>query len=235
MAGQNEQKKQRISVFLYVPNLIGYLRIIFAVLSFYDIYESYWTFWIFYSLSATLDMADGFAARALNQTSKFGAVLDMITDRASTTCLIVVLSQFYPKYSLAFLFLIAIDIMSHFAHVYSSLSRGKGHKFTRPDQAYLIRLYYSNRYFLALLCGGNEGFFIMLYMMHFVQGPIIELGPLGSMTVSFALTFVLFMPIMAFKQFMNLIQLKQASVDLVELDENDRDLAEQAVEELKNQ
>jgi len=230
-----EQNQKRISVFLYVPNLIGYLRIIFAILSFYDIYESYWTFWIFYSLSATLDMADGYAARALNQTSKFGAVLDMITDRASTTCLIVVLSQFYPKYSLAFLFLIALDIMSHFAHVYSSLSRGSGHKQTRPDQAFLIRLYYDNRYFLAFLCGGNEGFFIMLYMMRFIQGPIIDLGPLGSMTSAFALTFLFFMPIMAFKQFMSLVQLKQAAIDLVKLDEIDRDAAEKIIKELKKE
>jgi len=209
----------KTSVFLYVPNLIGYTRIIFAALSFYDIHENYWMFYIFYSLSAVLDMADGFAARALNQSSKFGAVLDMITDRASTSCLIVILAQFYPKYTLFFLFLLALDIMSHFAHVYSSLSRGGGHKVTRPDQAYLIQLYYQNRYFLAFLCGGNEGFFIMLYMMHFVQGPSISLGPLGELTFVWALTFLFFMPIMAFKQFMNVIQLKQASIDLVQLDE----------------
>lgn len=34
-----------------------------------------------YFLSSILDVADGQAARALKQTSKFGAVLDMVTDR----------------------------------------------------------------------------------------------------------------------------------------------------------
>jgi CDP-diacylglycerol--inositol 3-phosphatidyltransferase len=34
-----------------------------------------------YSISALLDAADGHAARALGQTSKFGAVLDMVVDR----------------------------------------------------------------------------------------------------------------------------------------------------------
>lgn len=36
---------------------------------------------IAYGISCLLDAADGHAARALNQTSKFGAVLDMVTDR----------------------------------------------------------------------------------------------------------------------------------------------------------
>lgn len=34
-----------------------------------------------YFISCILDVFDGMAARALNQTSKFGAVLDMVTDR----------------------------------------------------------------------------------------------------------------------------------------------------------
>ncbi len=34
-----------------------------------------------YALSCLLDAADGYAARKLGQTSRFGAVLDMVTDR----------------------------------------------------------------------------------------------------------------------------------------------------------
>jgi CDP-diacylglycerol--inositol 3-phosphatidyltransferase len=34
-----------------------------------------------YAVSSFLDVADGQAARRLGQTSKFGAVLDMVTDR----------------------------------------------------------------------------------------------------------------------------------------------------------
>ena len=36
-----------------------------------------------YGISCLLDAADGHAARALGQTSKFGAVLDMVTDRCA--------------------------------------------------------------------------------------------------------------------------------------------------------
>jgi CDP-diacylglycerol--inositol 3-phosphatidyltransferase len=38
-----------------------------------------------YFVSSILDVADGKAARALDQTSKFGAVLDMVTDRSAAS------------------------------------------------------------------------------------------------------------------------------------------------------
>jgi CDP-diacylglycerol--inositol 3-phosphatidyltransferase len=38
---------------------------------------------------------DGWCARKFNQVSTFGAVLDMVTDRVSTACLLVILSQIY--------------------------------------------------------------------------------------------------------------------------------------------
>ena len=40
---------------------------------------------LLYGVSCLLDAVDGMAARALNQTSKFGAVLDMVTDRCVPT------------------------------------------------------------------------------------------------------------------------------------------------------
>ena len=39
---------------------------------------------LLYGASSLLDAADGYAARALNQSSEFGAVLDMVTDRCDT-------------------------------------------------------------------------------------------------------------------------------------------------------
>jgi CDP-diacylglycerol--inositol 3-phosphatidyltransferase len=49
--------------------------------------------------------------------SKFGGVLDMVTDRVSTCGLLVILAQFYPEYSFWFIFLIVLDITSHWFHV----------------------------------------------------------------------------------------------------------------------
>ena len=88
------------NVFLFVPNLIGklsavvtrrplskffagYTRIILAGVSLYFMshHPRYCT--IAYGVSCLLDAVDGQAARALKQTSKFGAGLDMITDRSA--------------------------------------------------------------------------------------------------------------------------------------------------------
>ncbi|RYR22669.1 hypothetical protein Ahy_B03g067974 isoform D [Arachis hypogaea] len=67
------------------------------------------------------DAVDGWAARKFNQVSTFGAVLDMVTDRISTACLLVVLSQVY-KPGLIFLSLLALDIASHWLQMYSFCS-----------------------------------------------------------------------------------------------------------------
>jgi CDP-diacylglycerol--inositol 3-phosphatidyltransferase len=67
-------------VWLYVPNLIGYARIISGLGAFYFSYDSksWLTFFALYFVSYSLDALDGVAARALKQTSRFGAVLDMV-------------------------------------------------------------------------------------------------------------------------------------------------------------
>lgn len=59
----------------------GYTRVILAGLSlhFMSYHPKYCT--LLYGISCLLDAVDGQAARALGQTSKFGAVLDMVTDR----------------------------------------------------------------------------------------------------------------------------------------------------------
>lgn len=87
------------NVFLFIPNIIGrylrpcisyprvnimpagYTRVILAGLSLHymSYHPKYCT--IAYVISCLLDAVDGQAARALGQTSKFGAVLDMVTDR----------------------------------------------------------------------------------------------------------------------------------------------------------
>lgn len=61
--------------------LIGYSRIILAALALHymSYHPKYCT--VLYCISCLLDAFDGHAARALGQSSKFGAVLDMVTDR----------------------------------------------------------------------------------------------------------------------------------------------------------
>jgi CDP-diacylglycerol--inositol 3-phosphatidyltransferase len=73
-------------VALYVPNVFGYLRVI---LSFVGLYVSTTSpvravaIWI---ASALLDLVDGPIARRLDQTSRFGVLLDIAADNVLRAC-----------------------------------------------------------------------------------------------------------------------------------------------------
>lgn len=64
-----------------------------------------------------------------------------------------------------------------------------------------------------MLCLFNEIFFLGLYLCHFDLGPVVVAG-LGVWQI---LTLVAF-PLSMIKQLMNLIQLRQAAIDIAEMD-----------------
>jgi len=198
-------------VYTYIPNYISYIRVVLVVLSFYYIWDNYKAFFVLYAISEILDMADGNAARYFDQCSRFGAVLDMVTDRSSTLALIIVLTHFYTDkvYIYTFLALCSLDLVSHFARLYSQLSSGLGHKVVQKNHFWLLRIYYENKYFLAGMCAGNEGFFLGLYLLHFVNHPLVWLLLVPSAPICFT------------KQLINVIQLVQSMKDIVELDDQE--------------
>ncbi|KAK7043596.1 hypothetical protein VNI00_008207 [Paramarasmius palmivorus] len=162
------------NVFLFVPNLIGYTRVILAALSlhFMSYHPVYST--IAYTISCLLDAFDGYAARRLGQSSNFGAVLDMVTDRATTSCLLCYLSIAYPTYAIFFQFLIALDFSSHYMHMYSSLLTGsKSHKLVTKKVSRILWYYYNDSRVLFLICAANELFFVALYLNKETSRPIM--------------------------------------------------------------
>ncbi|CAB4001771.1 CDP-diacylglycerol--inositol 3-phosphatidyltransferase [Paramuricea clavata] len=207
------------NVFLFVPNLIGYSRIILAFVSFYYMADSPVIFTVCYLLSALLDAFDGHFARLLSQTSKFGAMLDMLTDRCATTCLMVMLSEFFPSYRIVFQFLISLDISSHWLHMYSSLIKGdQSHKISTN---FFLRLYYTSRPVLFIMCSGNELFFVALYFIHFSYGPTVftvNNTPVGLWSLLAYINF----PIFFVKQLISMLHLVTASQDVVAYDVAER-------------
>lgn len=83
------QAERSENVFLFWPNIIGYWRIVLAIASLYYMNLHPRTCSLLYSVSCLLDALDGYAARYLDQSTRFGAVLDMVTDRCTTACLLV--------------------------------------------------------------------------------------------------------------------------------------------------
>jgi CDP-diacylglycerol--inositol 3-phosphatidyltransferase len=103
---------------------------------------------VIYALSYLLDALDGDFARTLNQGTKFGAVLDMVTDRCTTTCLLVFLATAMPRWAMLFQLLISLDLASHYVHMYATLSMGgsgESHKNVDGGRSWLLHLYYSNK------------------------------------------------------------------------------------------
>jgi CDP-diacylglycerol--inositol 3-phosphatidyltransferase len=102
---------------------------------------------LLYSFSCLLDALDGIAARHFNQATRFGAVLDMVTDRCTTSCLLVFLSSAWPRWSLLFQGLISLDVASHYIHMYATLtmgSAGQSHKKVDQTRSRILNLYYSD-------------------------------------------------------------------------------------------
>ncbi len=58
-------------VFWFYPNLIGYLRIIGMILSFYFAMKNWKLSVVCYTIAFIGDVFDGYAARAFNQSMRF--------------------------------------------------------------------------------------------------------------------------------------------------------------------
>jgi CDP-diacylglycerol--inositol 3-phosphatidyltransferase len=163
-----------------------------------------------------LDALDGHAARHFNQTSRFGAVLDMVTDRCTTSSLICFLCVLYPDYVFLFQLLVSLDLASHYMHMYATLQTGgQSHKSVDKESSWLLNLYYTNRNVLFTMCFFNELFYVALYLAYF---PLYDVTFFGYTLSIFSVIAIVSSPFYLFKQSTNVIQLVRASVLLAELD-----------------
>ncbi|KAI8598909.1 hypothetical protein EDD21DRAFT_308743, partial [Dissophora ornata] len=144
-------------------------------------------------------------------------VLSFLHNRCTTACLLCYLALKYPSYALVFQFLIALDVSSHYMHMYSSLTSGaSSHKKISESSNFILRAYYSNNNVLFAFCFANELFFVILYLFSFgyqnsALGKIL-LYPLAALTG----------PICLGKQIINCIQFANASKSLAQLDVEER-------------
>ena len=136
------------NIFLYAANLMDYLRVAFCVYAFYYSKTNPVLFLSFYFVAFVLDMFDGMVARALNQKSKYGATLDMVIDRISTSGLLMVLANFYSDYLHCFVFLMMLDIGSHWLQTHSGFMdanlKNDNHK-NLEEKFWILNFYYKNR------------------------------------------------------------------------------------------
>jgi CDP-diacylglycerol--inositol 3-phosphatidyltransferase len=74
-------------------------------------------------------------------------MLDMVTDRCCSACLFALLVSVYDgPASFAFQMLIALDLASHYCHVYSQLLSGtSSHKKMDADENWILKIYYGSQ------------------------------------------------------------------------------------------
>lgn len=200
------------SVLLFIPNLIGYARVLAALASFVvmSAFPDFWAVGVgLYLASFVGDLFDGLLARKLDQCSTFGSVLDMLTDRCSTLGLFMILSVEYsgddaelgfPLFRLLFLSLAILDVSSHWAQTYSALVIGEHHKSDEGNvgKNFLVRWFYKYLWFFGYLCVGAEFTYVMLFVRKHLELLFLDLF------------LVVCVPGCIAKQFVNVAQLLSA-------------------------
>ena len=213
-------------VLCYYANIMDYFRVISAMYAFYISKTDPILFVICYFISFILDAFDGMAARAAHQTSKLGATLDMVTDRISTAGLLAVLLGFYPDHSTIFVYLIMLDVGSHWLQTHSGFLvnvKNDNHK-NLGEKFFLLRLYYTNRNVLGIVCLGAEVFLLILYFNHFYPELMKNQYYIYFYYVNFA--------IYVFKQLISIIQIFGASSRIAVWDA--KEATEKMIKEEKN-
>ncbi|KAK2951828.1 putative CDP-diacylglycerol--inositol 3-phosphatidyltransferase 1 [Blattamonas nauphoetae] len=136
----------RNPIYTYLPNLIGYVRLLLALLSIV-FYNQPGIFFFCYFACFCGDGLDGYAARKTNHVTLFGSLLDMFTDRGCIVALFCNLASLYPMLSGFFMALAFLDVASHFVRMYSSQLLGfTSHKDSKSSHSTpLLNMYYKSR------------------------------------------------------------------------------------------
>ncbi|KYN96957.1 phosphatidylinositol synthase [Plasmodium gaboni] len=204
-------KMKKKNVYLYIPNIIGYIRVILALLGFIISRKNILLFVCFYGASQVLDALDGWTARKFNQTSVFGQILDQITDRLSTSLLYLLNSSVYEEYITLIGLIMIADIAGHYFHSTScAIAGNKTHKKIEKGNK-LLKLYYEKPWVMVICIIAYESFLICAYLLRVtVKKSLIYKLSYYALICSF--------PLAAFKMFTNVSQGVYGVKCLVDMD-----------------
>jgi CDP-diacylglycerol--inositol 3-phosphatidyltransferase len=159
-----------IPVVLYVPNLLGYTRILLAFVGLYLAPTNPIEASIVWLLSASLDLIDGISARALNQCSSLGVLLDISADNILRTAFWLAAasssSSSAPWYRLAAGLVISLEWATMLCTQLHASQEGAHWKTTREQDPGWIKAIFADNFRtpLGTLCiGGLSGSGYMAY------------------------------------------------------------------------
>ncbi|KAK4394809.1 putative CDP-diacylglycerol--inositol 3-phosphatidyltransferase 2 [Sesamum angolense] len=215
----DKSRPSTLIVYLYVPNiLVRYVRILMNCFAFAISYKDKYLFSVLYFVRiSTACLPTYYTQHPIHpffvSVSTFGAVLDMVTDRISTACLLVILSQVYSP-GMIFLSLLALDIASHWLQMYSSFLVGKAsHKDVKDSSSWLFKLYYGDRKFMGYCCVSCEVLYIVLFLLAESQTDNLTEVLVNAATRSWLYLTLLSLSFIGWviKQIVNVIQMKTAA------------------------
>lgn len=193
-----------MSVVWYLPNLIGYFRILFTFAAVILIFHFPLIAITMGAISQILDALDGALARRFHQCSALGTILDYSIDRMFVGCWMIVLTVLFPHLWLLFMLILSFDLVSHLFHLYASIQQGKmNHKEQDDHQGVVLQFYYSNRLFMFLVCLFHDLWILTMLIYYFYPNR-------ACLTAV-----IIFTPFMIFKGYIHLIQLISASRSLI--------------------
>jgi len=167
---------------------------------------------VMYTLNFAGDLVDGMAARAMNQCSKYGGVLDMVTDRVSTAGLTALLANLYPGEAFVFISLMSLDIFSHWFHVVYAEVAQRHHKGEQTNV--FLKWYYGCYPLFAYCCVSQELYYLGRWALKFMrQDYSAETADIVQVIVRWG-----FLPGCAMKQVVNVAQWWNAAGNLAKVD-----------------
>ncbi|RUR11159.1 CDP-alcohol phosphatidyltransferase family protein [Legionella sp. km772] len=189
------------NIFLLLPNLICYLRLISLLLCLYMLKQTqHPLFWIVVlGLSDCLDALDGYLARRFNLVSQLGQILDYTCDRLALSGAMFLCALYFSNYWFFFLLISLLDIASHYIYLKASYLAGKdNHKSLNASMPKLLHYYYGSRIALFSTCFIHDFFIGMLLVYHYYPNNWVKL------------LLLLTLPWFIFKIVIHMIQLHQA-------------------------
>jgi phosphatidylglycerophosphate synthase len=136
----------KVPVFLYAPNILSYARIVLAFVGLRHAPSSPRTAVTIWIVSAVLDFLDGVLARALNQSSAFGVLLDIFADNILRSCVWVAAAAADPFYLIPSCFVICLEWSTLVATQIHAAAHSKHWKHLRETDHWMIQAFFANNF-----------------------------------------------------------------------------------------
>ncbi len=165
--------------YFLIPNLISYSRIILGLLCLNYYQTNVINFITIYLMAGLTDLLDGIAARKLNQTSKFGEIIDIVADNVQRSIMWIIV--FLTNQNIYFKCMSLIIIITEWT-TFLSLQINKNKKNWKLNQRisnnFLARNYFHNNFKNPIGALGISSLFflpliIYLTTINFINIPFI--------------------------------------------------------------